>query len=137
MKNYLVNTNDFDLFDNAFDNLFAPAYCGRKNNRLLKTDIKETKTDYVFEIEVPGFNKEDVKLSLKDGYLTVSANKEENKEEDEKYIRRERSFSCSRSYYVGDVDQSTVKAKYDGGVLTVTVPKEQPKVNEDKYIGID
>lgn len=137
MKNYLVNTNDFDVLDRAFDNFFAPEYFQRKNNHYLKTDIKETKTDYILDIEVPGFRKEDVKLSLKDGYLTVSANKESKEEEEGKYIRRERSCSYSRSYYVGDVDQSTVKARYDGGVLTVTIPKEQPKANTENYIGIE
>ena len=94
-------------------------------------------------MQLPGYDKDDVEVSVDKGYLTVSASHNENKEdkEDGKYIRKERySGSCSRSFYVGDaVTQDDVKAKFENGVLTLEVPKkeEAPKVEEKKYISIE
>ena len=98
----------------------------------MRTDIKETENGYQLDVEMPGFDKKDIKISLENGYLTVSAEKssreEENKDKNEKYIRKECTVSCSRSYYVGDdIERENVKAKYDNGMLTLTVPKSQPK----------
>ena len=77
---------------------------------------------------MPGLEKKDIGLSVKDGYLNISVQKSESeKDENEKYIRRERSFSCSRSYYIGDVSKEEIKAKYENGILRVSIPKEQPK----------
>ena len=81
---------------------------------------------------MPGFDKNDIKISLENGYLTVSAEKstreEEGKEKSEKYLRKECSVSCSRSYYVGeDIEKESVKARYENGMLTLTLPKSQPK----------
>ena len=94
----------------------------------MKTDIKETENGYVMDVEIPGFDKKDVNVSLKDGYLTITAEKTET-DEDKKhnYIRRERSSSLSRSYYVGDVSNESVKAKYENGILSIEIPKEEPK----------
>ena len=94
----------------------------------MKTDIKENENGYVMDVEIPGFDKKDVNISLKDGYLTITAEKKET-EEDKKnnYIRRERSTSLSRSYYVGDVSKESVKAKYENGILAIEIPKEEPK----------
>ena len=77
-------------------------------------------------------------VDVNDGYLTVSAKKEE-KSEDEKhgYIRQERTASCSRNYYVGDIDEDNVKAKYDNGVLTVYVPKKEDKPEKSRTITIE
>ena len=98
----------------------------------MRTDIKETENGYQLDVEMPGFDKKDIKISLENGYLTVSAQKntkeEEGKEKSERYIRKECSVSCSRSYYVGDdVEQQNVKAKYENGMLTLALPKSQPK----------
>lgn len=80
------------------------------------------------EVELPGLDKKDIGLSVKDGYLNISVQKsEKEQDEKEKYLRRERSFSCSRSYYVGDINKEDIKAKYDNGILRVSIPKEQPK----------
>mgnify|MGYP004477800265 FL=1 len=131
MRNYLVKRNnegnDLDFLDDAFNSFFKPMFYEEKFNTM-KTDIKETETGYVMDIEVPGFDKKDVNISLKDGYLTITAEKKES-EEDKKhnYLRKERSTSLSRSYYVGDVAKESVKAKYDNGVLTIEIPKEEPK----------
>ena len=149
MKNYLMNNenkrnNELDFFDDAFGGFFKPLFYEEKHHSM-KTDIKETENSYVLDIEVPGFDKKDVNVSLENGYLTVSAQKKtceggENDEKDKKkenYIRRERSCSVSRSYYVGDVDKEAVKAKYENGVLTIDIPKEKPALPETHNIVID
>ena len=116
-----------DFFDDAFDSLFKPMFYEEKFNTM-KTDIKERENSYVMDVEIPGFDKKDVSISLKDGYLTITAEKkEEDNGKKENYVRRERSTSLSRSYYVGDVAKESVKAKYENGVLSIEIPKEQEK----------
>ncbi len=131
MRNYLVKRNNegngLDFFDDAFDSLFKPMFYEEKFNTM-KTDIKERENSYVMDVEIPGFDKKDVNISLKDGYLTITAEKkEEDNGKKENYVRRERSTSLSRSYYVGDVAKESVKAKYENGVLSIEIPKEQEK----------
>ena len=131
MRNYLVKRNNegnvLDFFDDAFDSLFKPMFYEEKFNTM-KTDIKEREDSYVMDVEIPGFDKKDVNISLKDGYLTITAEKkEEDNGKKENYVRRERSTSLSRSYYVGDVAKESVKAKYENGVLSIEIPKEQEK----------
>ena len=86
-------------------------------------------------------SKDEIKVSLANGYLTVSARKREKDEDKDKdrYLRREISESTSRSYYVGtDVTQEQIKAKYDNGILRLTVPKSQPKQpKKDNFISIE
>ena len=131
MRNYLVRrnneNNNLDFFDDAFNSFFKPMFYEEKFNTM-KTDIKETENGYVMDVEIPGFDKKDVNVSLKDGYLTITAEKTET-DEDKKhnYIRKERSSSLSRSYYVGDVSNESVKAKYENGILSIEIPKEEPK----------
>ena len=110
----------------------------------MKTDIRETDGSFELDIDMPGFNKEDLKAELKEGYLTISAStNKDNGEKDEngRYIRRERYVgSCSRSFYVGeDIKQDDIKAKFENGILKISVPKKeaQPKVEEDKHIAIE
>ncbi len=112
---------------------------------MMKTDIKDTDQGYEITMNLPGVKKEDVKAELKDGYLTISATSNSNKDEKDnngRYIRRERySGSCSRSFYVGDgVTQDEIKAKFENGALMLTVPKkeEKPAVEDNKkYIAIE
>ena len=122
--------NDYDFFDEAMNDLFP--FFGynrrRRTQNYMRTDVKENEKEYVMEVELPGLEKKDIGLSVKDGYLNISVQKSESeKDENEKYIRRERSFSCSRSYYIGDVSKEEIKAKYENGILRVSIPKEQPK----------
>ena len=122
--------NDYDFFDEAMNELFP--FFGynrrRRTQNYMRTDVKENEKEYVMEVELPGLEKKDIGLSVKDGYLNISVQKSESeKDENEKYIRRERSFSCSRSYYIGDVSKEEIKAKYENGILRVSIPKEQPK----------
>ena len=123
MINYLTRRSN-DLFDEAFENFFRPFYMD-SDSTFMKTDIKETDKDYVLDVEMPGFDKKDISLKFESGYITISAKKDGA--DDSKYIRRERAVSCSRSYYMGDVDETKISAKYANGVLTVTVPKEKPE----------
>ena len=132
-----------NLFDNFMDDMFPASE--RKTVKtmpsIMKTDIKETEDQYVLSVELPGFNKEDVKLSLKDGYLNISASTQnEDEEKDGKFLRRERyTGSMTRSFYVGeDITEEDVKAKFGNGVLTLSLPKEAPKkIEEPKYICIE
>lgn len=124
MKNYLVHRNN-DLIDDAFDSFFRPFYVDSESS-FMKTDIKETDKEYVLDVEMPGFDKKDINLKFESGYITISAKKDQS-EENSRYIRRERAVSCSRSYYMGDVDETQIKAKYENGVLSVSVPKDKPE----------
>ena len=124
MKNYIATRRNNDLFDDAFESFFRPFYMDQEST-FMKTDISQTDKDYVMEVEMPGFDKNDIELKFESGYITISAKKQTDN--DVKYIRRERAVSCSRSYYMGDVDETQIKAKYEHGVLTVTIPKEKPE----------
>lgn len=128
MKNYITN------FDPFLDNLFLE---GSKCNapHMMKTDIKELEDSYELEIELPKVKKEDVKITLKDGYLTITAtyNKEQ---EDTKYLHRERRYGeFSRSYYVDDaVELKDINASLKDGVLTVNIKKVDEKEKEKEYL---
>ena len=130
--------------ENLFDDWMSFQFRNFNTNSLMKTDIRETDGSFELDIDMPGFNKEDLKAELKEGYLTISAStNKDNGEKDEngKYIRRERYVgSCSRSFYVGeDIKQDDIKAKFENGILKISVPKKeaQPKVEEDKHIAIE
>ena len=130
--------NDFDLFDEIFDDPFF----SRVDTKLMRTDIKEKKDSYVVNVDLPGYEKEDIKIEINNGYLTVTAertNSDEEKEEG-RYIRKERySGQCSRSFYVGDnVKDTDVKASFKNGILTLEFPKEKhEEIEEKKYIPIE
>ena len=138
-----------NLFDEFFDDDFSmfPAW-GKRNplygkhaKNLMKTDVRETESSYEVDIDLPGFKKEDIKLDLENGYLTVSAQKGLDKDEQDKngrYIRQERyTGSCSRSFYVGDMKPSDVAAKYEDGILKISLPKfDQKKLPESTSIAI-
>ena len=123
-----------NMFDEFFDHdLFGghnPLY-GKHSRNLMKTDIREKENEYELAVELPGFKKDEIKLDVKDGYLTVSAAKGLDKDENDKkgkIIRQERYAGvCSRTFYVGEVKPEDIKAKYEFGVLKVKVPKEEPK----------
>ncbi len=138
MKNYLTgynrSNNSLDFFENAFDDFFRPLFYDEKFDSM-KTDIKETPNAYELDVEMPGFDKEDISVSVENGYMTVRAEKKEKEEsgkEEKRYVRKERSVSCQRSYYIGDTEEDTIKAKYENGLLTVTVPKKEEKKPEGK-----
>lgn len=132
------------LGDNLFDEDWADSplmreYFGKGNflygkhaKHLLRTDVRETEDAIEADIDLPGFKKDEVKVDLKDGYLTISASKGLDKDEQDKkghYIRRERyAGQCSRSFYVGDgVEAKDVHAKFEDGILRLSMPKAAPK----------
>lgn len=126
----------FDAFFNAPTQHATPT--------LMRTDIKEHEGGFDFVIDLPGFKKDDVEASLKDGVLTIKAKtSSETTDEDPKgtFVRKERfAGSCSRSFYVGeDIEEEDIKAKFDNGTLQISVPKkqEQPKLEESRSIAIE
>lgn len=126
MKNYVVaRRNNEDFFEDTFNSLFRPFYVDQEAS-VMKTDIRETDSEYVMDVDMAGFDKQNIALKYENGYLTVSAKKSDS-DKDVKYVRRERAFSCSRSYYLGDVNEKLIKAKYENGVLQIVVPKEKPE----------
>ena len=143
MKNYLVRNygNGLDVFDNAFEQLFKPMFYDEKPQGM-NTDIRETENGYALDVDLPGFDKSEIELTLEKGYLTICAKKaeveEEGKENEKKYLRKERKVQYSRSYYIGEnITEDDIKAKYENGVLVVDLPKDKPKQIETKKIVID
>ena len=132
------NDNTFDTFDKFMRNFFD-----HSNTSLpaFRTDIRDAGDKFILEAELPGFEKEDIKLDLKDGILTISAEHTENSDQkDEKgnYIRRERRYgSFSRSFDVTGIDENGITAAYKNGVLELSLPKAVPVVPEAKRISIE
>ena len=131
--------HDFDLWDEMFRDPFFT----EGESKLMKTDIKEKKDRYLIDIDLPGYEKEGIKIEIQEGYLTVHAkvDKEEDDKEKGKYVRKERyTGECSRSFYVGDnVKEEDIKAKFHNGTLTLEVPKKEDKkeLPEKRYIPIE
>lgn len=115
--------NSFDLFDDFFDEgLF-----NKKEKNMMKTDIRELKDKYVIDIDLPGFKKENINISLNNGYLNISAkNSTEINEEEEKYVHQERFYGeCSRNFYVGDsIKEEDISAEFKDGILKIDIPKK-------------
>ena len=119
--------NDFDLFGDMFRDPFFTD----DESKIMKTDIKEKKDKYIIDIDLPGYEKENIKMSVEDGYLTVNATVNSNKEEKEegKFVRKERYMgSCSRSFYVGEaVESEDIKASFKNGTLKIELPTKDEK----------
>ena len=133
-----------DLFDRTFGMMPWPderELYGKNARNIMKTDVHELENTYEMNVDLPGFKKENIHVDLKEGYLTVRAEKGLDKEEkqEKKVIRSERYVgSMSRSFYVGDVRPESVKCRYEDGVLTLEFPKaEQPKLPETHSITIE
>ena len=132
-----------NLFDDWFDKDFFPGrnpLYGKNEKNLMKTDVREQGDSYEVAIDLPGFKKEDVAIELENGYLTITASKGLDKDEDQTgYIRRERWYGkCSRTFYVGEsVRGEDIKAKMEDGILTMTVPKEQRQLPHKNTIMIE
>ena len=140
-RNYGLN-----LFDEFFNDPFFSGSTEKGNDSkklpIMRTDIMEKDGNYLMEIELPGFKKEDIKAELKDGYLTITAESSssaENKDEHGTVIHKERyTSSCKRSFFVGEqIRQEDIKAGFENGILKLQVPKDSPKVEDTpKYIDI-
>ena len=108
-----------------------PLY-GKHAKNLMKTDVRETDDSYELDVDLPGFKKDEVKVELENGYLTISAAKGLDKDDQDKkgrYIRRERyAGQMSRSFYVGDgLEPKDVNASFEDGILRLSMPKAAPK----------
>ena len=137
MTKLVKRNNSLSFFDDFFDDFFQP---NTRVNGSMKTDILELENGYELQVDVPGFEKEDIKISLDKGYLTIEAKKEKQEEtKDAHYLKRERFLgTCARSFYVGEeIAETDIKAEYDKGTLKVFVPKEGTNVKEKKYIAIE
>lgn len=140
-----------NLFDSFMEDFGFPAFpdmdralYGKRTKNLMKTDVKETEGGYVVDIDLPGFQKDEIQMRLDKGCLTVSAAKGLDKEEKDgegAYVRRERyAGSVSRSFYVGEhVKEEDIRPRYENGILTFQLPKEEKKAVEEKkrYIAIE
>lgn len=146
MSNYLPSVfgeNLMDMFDD-FDRAFfrgmnrpEHALYGRNASHMMKTDVKETDEGYEVDVDLPGFKKDEIKLELNNGYLTISTEKSLEKKDSErkgKILRQERYMgTMQRSFYVGgSITEEDIKAKYENGVLSLLIPKKEAKKEPEK-----
>lgn len=137
--------SDFPFFDDKAGRRLERKLYGRHGKNLMKTDVKETEDGYQLEMDLPGFTKDEIQASVENGYLTITASKGLDQDEQEKetgrYIRRERyAGACQRSFYVGEnITQEDIKGEFRHGILKLTIPKKEaaPAVEEKKYIAIE
>ncbi len=150
MSTYLPTVFGENLMDvlDDFDRSFGfggidRALYGKHAQHMMKTDVKETEEGYEMDVDLPGFKKDEIKLELDDGYLTISTEKSietdsENKQG--KLLRKERYAGVmKRSFYVGErITEEDVKASYESGVLHLMIPKKDAlKAPEKKTILIE
>ena len=140
-----------NLFDDFFDDAFlAPVFhtrnplYGKNAAHIMKTDIREKADGYELLVDLPGFKKEEIQAVLDNGYLTISASKgldQEDEAKESRYIRRERyAGACQRTFYVGeDVTEEDIKAEFKHGILKLFIPKKEakPAEPEKKFISIE
>lgn len=131
--------HNYDLWDEMFNDPFFE----EGESKLMKTDIKEKKDKYVIDMDLPGYEKDGIKIEIQEGYLIVHAkvNKVDDEKEKGKFVRKERyTGECSRSFYIGeDIKEDEIKAKFHNGTLTIEVPKKDQKkeLPNKKYIEIE
>ena len=144
-KDFFDDLFEFPFYDDRDMQKLEKKLYGRRGKNLMKTDIKDTDKAYELEMDLPGFKKDEIKVSLENGYLTISAARgldvDEQEKETAKYIRKERyAGSCQRSFYVGeDITEADIKAEFKHGILKLFVPKKekQPEVPQEKFIAIE
>ena len=132
--NVVLRKNN-NLFDNWFDDMFTV-----EKKHYMRSDVKELDNEYEFKIDMPGYKKENIKISLNEGYLTVEADNAVEKKDDkhDKYLHQERFYGhICRTFYVGeDINEEGINAKFVDGVLELVVPKKEHVEPEKKYITI-
>ena len=142
----MFRRNGFDLFDDFFSDVLDDPFTRRETResqvpQLMRTDVWEKDGQYLLDIELPGYSRDEVKAELKDGYLTITATRSAQTDPDSHYLRRERfSGTSKRSFYVGDqLEKEDIKAEFKDGILRICIPKEVPKKVEEKptFIQID
>ncbi|MCF0142628.1 MAG: Hsp20/alpha crystallin family protein [Parasporobacterium sp.] len=137
-----IQKRNYDVFNDFFKAPFfsTGSEYSSAGGKLMKTDVRERQNDFVIDMELPGIPKENVQAELKDGYLTITAGRKEEKDGTEgKFIRKERfEGSCKRSFYVGEyLTEEDINAEFKDGILSLTFPKEpEPVPEQPKYITI-
>lgn len=111
---------------------FFEDFVTHKDNSMMKCDIYEKDGNYNIEVDLPGFDKKDIKLECKNGYLSITAKREKKEESSNKtYIKKERSYGeYTRTFYLGEIDTNSIEAKFNNGTLCITVPKEEKQDNK-------
>ena len=129
--------------DKEFKDMQKKLY-GHRAKNVMSSDVNEVDIGYELEMDLPGFKKDEIKASVENGYLTISAarglDEDEKDKKSGKYIRRERyAGACERSFYVGEgISQDDIKASFQHGILKLFIPKEPEKsVEEKKYVAIE
>ena len=129
-----------DLFDNWMEDAMNSRSSNdrrgyaRNDSGLMRTDIREAGGNYVLEIELPGFKKEEVSIKLENGTMTVTATKKAEDSPRTGYVRKERwTGSCTRSFYVGNVKPEQVSGRFEKGVLSLNIPKEAPQIEGNPH----
>ena len=131
---------NMDLMPRKFylDDIFDDFISSRKEQNM-KCDIYEKGGDYHIEMDIPGFNKDEISVETKDGYLTIKAEKKNEVNEEDKnknYIRRERTYGkYERSFYLGNLDEDKIDATFENAMLKLVVPKKE-EVDTKKVIEI-
>ena len=145
----IFGENLMDVFDDFDRNFFRGfpqperVLYGKNAQRVMKTDIKETETGYELDVDLPGFSKDEIKLELENGYLTISTEKTLEKDQQTKagrMLRQERYLgTMQRSFYVGtQLTEEDIHATFENGVLHLDLPrKDAKKVPEKKSIRIE
>ncbi len=135
----LIPRRNFDIFEDVFEDSFF----NMDTKKIMKTDIKEHDDHFELLVDLPGFDKDNIKISLEDGYLTIEAKTNTNKEEKDKqgkFVRQERYLGeCSRTFFVGnDITEEDIKANYVNGTLNIDIPKleKHKEISNKKYIEI-
>lgn len=97
----------------------------------MSCDVYEKDNKFFIEVDMPGFNKEDIKIEINKGTLSIKAEKNFEEQEDKKYLCRERKYygKYERSFYLGDVEEENIEAKFDNGILNISIPKKQEQNN--------
>ena len=136
-----LTTRNFDNKFNLFDDLFFPFGYGKKYTNFMSTDISVRKGNYEIDIDIPGYSKEDLKVTLEDGYLTVAVTDDKSTTKCDgnecEWIQKERfNGNYSRSFYLGVDKDASVNATYHSGVLHVVIPINDKSKDKTKYIEI-
>lgn len=141
---YLPSIFEDNFVDDLFNDMFTfPFESARQTESCMSTDIKEAQDHYQMDIELPGYEKENIHAALNQGYLTITASKHEEKNEDSngRYVRQERyTGQCQRSFYVGEgLKESDIHAGFKDGILRLVFPKETAakNVDQNRYIAIE
>lgn len=135
----LVPRRNSDLWEDFFNDSFFSNH----ENKIMKTDIREKDDKYIIDIDLPGFEKKDIKIDVTKGYLTINAKTSSSSEEGTKdtYIKRERySGECQRSFFVGDnIKAEDVKASFKNGILSIDIPRKEnlPDDKENNVVEIN